>query len=413
MRRWPFKKAAGTESLRQPLPIARLLLFAMVGLFCLGYLLFNVVGAKTFEGQYRVAVSLQATGGLFPGSQVTYRGVPIGTVSSIDITRTGVQANLEIHDGVRVPAATLAVVADRSPAGEQYIDLQPTGDGPPYLRANSSIAQSATRLPPSLANLLGSVSAFSNSINIKELHTVFNQLDLALAGTGPALGRIIDNTSRLVTTLESVEPQTIDLLDNAGKVLDTQAAHGADLRTLSTSLRQLADTLRTDDPKTDRLIDAALTTTQQVGPLLNEDAGNVGMLLANLVTTGQIVDDRLPGLRALLVSLPDGLQALATAVHGGHVDFKLITQTGRACAYKTRRQSPFDDHKGRPVVDNYCLHPTRLEQQRGSVYAPRPPGDDTAGPASGAGADASSIRTSPPTRAHSDSWMNVFAAGES
>jgi phospholipid/cholesterol/gamma-HCH transport system substrate-binding protein len=411
MKIWPFNHRG--ESLRQPLPVARLLAFAAVGLLCLGYLLFNVVGAKTFEGQYRVAVSLPATGGLFPGSQVTYRGVPIGTVGSIDITHSGVRANLEIHDGVKVPTATLAVVADRSPAGEQYIDLQPTGDGPPYLQGDDTIPQSQTRLPPSLADLLDSVSAFSHSINIKELHTVFNQLDLALGGTGPALGRIIDNTSQLVSTLESVEPQTIDLLYNGGKLLDTQAAHGADLRRFSISLRKLADTLRADDPKTDKLIAAALTTTQQVGPLLAEDAGNVGKLLANLVTTGQIVVDRIPGLKALLVSLPNGLEALATAVHGGQVDFRLLSQTGKACAYKTRRETPFDDHQRPPIIDNYCLHPTSTEQQRGAINAPRPPGDDTARPPSRSSGDSSSIRTSRTTQAHSDSWLNVFAAGES
>jgi phospholipid/cholesterol/gamma-HCH transport system substrate-binding protein len=410
------KQMAAARSLRQPLPVARLIAFALVGLLSLGYLLFNVVGAKTFEGNYRVKVELPATGGLFPGSQLTYRGVPIGIVSSIDITATGVQANLDIHDGVKVPRATLAVVADRSPAGEQYVDLQPTGSGPPYLQQDDTIPTSQTRLPPSLADLLGSVAAFSNSVNTTELRNVFNQLDIALAGTGPALGRIIDNTSELVTTLEAVEPQTIDLLNNGGKVLDTQAAHDGDLRTFSTSLRALADTLRSDDPKTVKLIGVALQTTQQVGPLLSEDAGNVGTLLTNLVTTGQIVDDRIPGLKALLVSLPRGLYALASAVHGDHVSFRLLTRTGAACAYKTRRQAPFIDHKGPPIVNAYCLHPTSKEQQRGAVYAPRPPGDDTAGPPSGSSASIAgtgSIRTTGAPQADSDSWLNVFAAGES
>jgi phospholipid/cholesterol/gamma-HCH transport system substrate-binding protein len=403
--------------LRQPLPVVKLLAFAFVGLFCLAYLVFSVVGTKTFAGQYQVRVQLSATGGLFPGSQVTYRGVPVGTVGSITVNpaKTGVVATLDVNSGVKVPVATKAVVADRSPAGEQYLDLQPTGDGAPYLADNATIPLQQTVLPPSLAGLLGSVTSFSNSVNIHELRSVFNELDAALGGTGPALGQLIDNTSVIVTTLESVEPQTVDLLDNAGKLLDTQAAHGADLHQFSVSLRQLADTLRTDDPKTVRLVRSALDTTLQLGPLLRHDAANIAALLGNLVTVGTIVDARLPGLRTLLVTLPAGLDVLTTAVHGSHVDFKLLTQTGSACKYKTRRQQPYIDHKGAPIYSNFCRHPKPTYQQRGAINAPRPPGDTTARPPSGShghSAGTSSIRTTGHARAHSGSWLDVFAAGE-
>src|SRR5689334_12432961 len=96
------------------LPLGKLGLFALVGLLSLGYVVFSVIGSKTFEGSYRVVVDMPVTGGLFPGSQVTYRGVPIGTVSSIDITATGVAANLDIHDSVHIPTATKAVEVRRN-----------------------------------------------------------------------------------------------------------------------------------------------------------------------------------------------------------------------------------------------------------------------------------------------------------
>jgi phospholipid/cholesterol/gamma-HCH transport system substrate-binding protein len=214
-----------------------------------------------------------------------------------------------------------------------------------------------------------------------------------------------------------VEPATIDLLRTAGQVLDTQAAHDGDLRQFSVSLRELADTLRTDSPHVAHLIDVALQTAQQVGPLLRQDTGNIGMLLVNLVTVGHIAVQRLPGLNALLVSLPGGLHALATAVHGNHVNFQLLDQLGTVCRYPhTRREQPYDPHRGPPITNGYCLHPTKGEQQRGAVYAPRPPGDTTAGPAP-AGSTAAHASTNRPRAAatapaDSDSWLQVFTAGE-
>jgi phospholipid/cholesterol/gamma-HCH transport system substrate-binding protein len=366
------------ESLRRPLPVGKLVLFVVVAALALGYLLFSVIGQKALEGSYQVVVDMPVTGGLFPGSQVTYRGVPIGIVSSIDITTTGVAAKLDIHDSVHIPAATKAVVADRSPAGEQYIDMEPTGSGPPYLADGSVIPSQDTVQPPSLAGLLNSISAFSGSVDLRQLRTVVNQLEIAFSGTGPALGEIIDHSAQLVGSLTAVEPQTIDLLHNAGVLLDTQAAHDGDLRTFATSLRQLSDTIRSDDPRTAQLIESALATTEQVAPILLNDSHDVAVLLTNLVTTGHIAVERLPGLDALLISLPAGIHALASAVHGGHVDFLLSPQPGTFCSYPgTRRRAPYNAHKGPPITNGYCLHPLPIQDQRGAVYEPRPKGDDT------------------------------------
>jgi phospholipid/cholesterol/gamma-HCH transport system substrate-binding protein len=325
---------------------------------------------------------------------VTYRGVPIGTVSSIDITSTGVAANLDIHDSVHIPAATKAVVADRSPAGEQYIDMEPTGAGPPYLHDGSVIVPRDTVRPPSLAGLLNAITAFSDSVDLDQLRTVFHELDTAFAGTGPALGALIDNSAALVDELEQITPQTIDLLRSGGALLDTQLAHDGDLRSFARSLRRLSDTIRADDPKTARLIDAALQTTQQLAPILLNDSHDIGILLANLVTTGQITVARLPGLKALVLALPDGLYALASSVHGDHVSFKLVDQPGTFCAYGgTRRRAPFNPHRGPPITNGYCRHPLSFQQQRGAANEPRPAGDDTAGP---------------PSQAHSQSWQKVY-----
>jgi len=159
-----FRRRAGEESLRQPLPLVKLAAFGLVGVLCLAYILFSVIGAKTFEGSYHVSVDMPVTGGLFPGSQVTYRGVPIGSVSSIDISsdRTSVIAKLAIHDGVHIPVTTKVVVADRSPAGEQYIDFEPYAASARYLQDGSVVAPSQTKRLPSLSGLLNSVASFTD-----------------------------------------------------------------------------------------------------------------------------------------------------------------------------------------------------------------------------------------------------------
>ena len=54
-------------------------------------------------GQYRVTVQLPETGGLYPRSNVTYRGTQVGIVKSVNLTDTGVAAELSLDSGIKIP----------------------------------------------------------------------------------------------------------------------------------------------------------------------------------------------------------------------------------------------------------------------------------------------------------------------
>ena len=83
---------------------------------------------------YTVRADFAASGGIFSDAEVTYRGVPVGRVGELRLSGSGVSVALEIEDHApRIPADTLAVVANRSAVGEQYVDLQPRRTGGPYL----------------------------------------------------------------------------------------------------------------------------------------------------------------------------------------------------------------------------------------------------------------------------------------
>jgi hypothetical protein len=77
---------------------------------------------------------------------------------------------------------------------------------------------------------------------------------------------------------------------------------------------------------------------------------------------------------------------------------------------------PFVDKRNPPIFNAYCLKRSPTYQQRGAINAPRPPGDTTAGPPSGSTGhdrEGQATRGTSVVRAHSESWMDVFAAGES
>ncbi|WP_137022912.1 MlaD family protein, partial [Streptomyces albus] len=121
-----------------------------IAFLALAVLVLGVIGVRYADvgryvglrDYYTVRVELARTGGLYEHANVTYRGVSVGRVGTIDLTDSGVAAELKIKKSApRIPTDLEAVVANLSAVGEQYLDLRPdTGDGP-YLAEGSVIRQ--------------------------------------------------------------------------------------------------------------------------------------------------------------------------------------------------------------------------------------------------------------------------------
>ena len=77
--------------------------------------------------------TLPTSGGLYEGSEVTYRGVKVGKVSAMAATPDGVTLDLALEEGTRLPLDSPMYVHNLSAVGEQYLDFEPPDDQGPYL----------------------------------------------------------------------------------------------------------------------------------------------------------------------------------------------------------------------------------------------------------------------------------------
>ena len=124
-------------------------IFVIVGTIGVIAMVLFYIQAPTLLGIGRMTVTLElpATGGLYRFSNVTYRGVQLGKVTSVALTPTGAKATLSLSSSPKVPANLTAKVLSVSAVGEQYVDLQPKTDAPPYLRDGSVIAVRDATIP--------------------------------------------------------------------------------------------------------------------------------------------------------------------------------------------------------------------------------------------------------------------------
>src|ERR1700753_640698 len=80
-------------------------------------------------GQYDLRAELPASAGLYPRSNVTYRGITIGKVTSVEPTEKGAEATMSISSQYKIPLDSVANVHSVSAVGEQYLDLVSEGQG--------------------------------------------------------------------------------------------------------------------------------------------------------------------------------------------------------------------------------------------------------------------------------------------
>jgi phospholipid/cholesterol/gamma-HCH transport system substrate-binding protein len=264
-------------------------------------------------GRITVTLELPATGGLYRFSNVTYRGVQIGKVTAVDLTRTGAKATLSLDSSPRVPADLTAEVRSASAIGEQYVDLLPRTDSGPSLRDGSVIALHETKIPQPVAPVVNQLSQLLASIPRDKLGVLIDESFKGFNGAGYDLGSLIDSSSRFVGDLNGAADRTRQLIDDSVPLLDAQAQTADETRTWARSLAGITGQLVDDDAKIRTVLQTGPSSLDEVSGLLDQIKPTLPVLLANLTTLGQIAVTYNPALRQILVLLPP---AVASTQYG-------------------------------------------------------------------------------------------------
>jgi phospholipid/cholesterol/gamma-HCH transport system substrate-binding protein len=357
----------------------RLFVFAMIAVVGIVYVGGTYAGLDRLFGArgYRVTVQLADSGGIFANAEVTYRGVTVGRVERLVLSDDGVDVILDISDDApRIPADTTAVVANRSAVGEQYVDLQPPHDRGPYLADGSVIPVSRTKTPSGPDVLLSNLDSLVESVPVDSLRTTVDELYLAFQNSGPALRVLLESAGELTETATAHLPQTTSLLANGRVVLDTQAEQTQQILDYSSSLRLLAEQLKTSNPDLRRLIDVTPIVAVQVNDLLRDSGQDLGVIIANLLTTMQVAATRTDGIEELLVAFPM-ITATAPGANPdgtGHLGLVLTFNDPFSCTrgYEGTHQRGANETTDVPVNEQaYCAEPPGSPiGVRGSQNAP-------------------------------------------
>lgn len=363
----------------------QLIVFAIITLVGVSF-----VGARyarldrvVLDQSYTVVAHFADSGGAFAGAEVSYRGVRVGQVERLELTDEGVDIVLDIdNEHQDIPADARAVVGNRSAVGEQYVELQPQSEDGPYLADGSEIAQELTTTPIQTDTLLTHLSETVSSVDQDDLRTVNREMGLAFSGMGKDLQTIIDSGNSFINAADENFAVTVDLIRDSNTVLQGQVASESAFRRFARDMSAFTTTVAGSDKDLRRLIDNGSASANELRAFLEANEVDLGELINNVVTTGEVVVKNLDGVEQLLVIYPyvveGGFTVVSKSPGSGLYDAHfgmILTDTPHPCSAgyeSTDRRSPLDG-SNKPMNESArCTSPPTETNARGAQNAPAP-----------------------------------------
>jgi phospholipid/cholesterol/gamma-HCH transport system substrate-binding protein len=321
-------------------------------------------------GRYTVKVELPEAGGLYRTGNVTYRGTEVGRVESVSLTDTGIEAILSLKSSVQIPSDLDAQVHSQSAVGEQYITLLPRNETSRPLRDGDVIPRSRTSVPPDINSLLDAANRGLQAIPHDNLQTMIDEADIAIGGLGPEISRIVRGSTALAIDARTNLDALNNVIDQSGPLMDSQTDSAGAIRGWAAHLATVSGELQAQDRAVAGVLDEGPAAISEAQQLVERLQPTLPVLLANMVSLGQVALTYQPSLEQLLVLLPQGIalmQGITVANNGTdhpavYLDFNLNLNLAHPCTTgflpaQQIRPPTFEDAPNRTAADLYCRIP--------------------------------------------------------
>ena len=338
-------------------------------------------------GQYTVTVELPRAAGLYAGGNVTYRGTEVGRVTDMHLTDTGVAAVLSLRSDVKIPSDLQAQVHSVSAVGEQYVALTPRDGNSPPLQDGDVVPVRDTSVPPDINSLVEATNRGLLAIPGDNLKTVVDESYTALGGLGPDLARFVHGSTALAIDARQNLDAITTLIDKSRPVLDSQTRTAGSIQAWASHLASVTTQLKDENPAVTGILQNGAQSSTELRQLLERLAPTLPVLLANLVTVGDVALAYQPNIEQLLVLVPQVTQQFGAAVipnlntkqayRGFYLDFNLNVNLPPPCTTgflppQQHRATALQDSPDPPKGDVYCRVPqdSSLVAVRGARNTP-------------------------------------------
>ncbi|MDQ3940847.1 MAG: MCE family protein [Actinomycetota bacterium] len=390
------------------------LIFFLVGSLTLSYLMANQV-LSILQDRYSVFAIFPDAGGVFTNQEVTYRGITVGQVGKMEVVEDGVQIELAINKRFdEIPKEGVeARVMFKSAVGEQFVDLLPASDDPPFLEDNDVIPRAQTSIPVSTQALLSTLEAVLRGVPPSDLEGAVDALGIGLTGRGPDIATILESLAVLANLFAERAPEVEGLLRDGTKVGDAFLRSRRDFARAIHELVTVSGSLANSRGDLERLLKGTNVTSDELVRLLREHRPAVHQFLQQFGEVNELQAEHSDDLNRLFLSIPSALGNVVKSFEPstGMVRFGLVNDNeNHACSYGTERRRPSDRGLRLPPKNASCGGRSSARSS-----APVAPGETSSsglpGVDDGFAIDAGSGSLAVPQRMSEWSWTLYYLRG--
>lgn len=322
--------------------------------------------------RYTVTVQLPQAGGLYEGGNVTYRGVEVGRVNAVRLNQTGAEAVLQLKSDIHIPANLRVEVHSMTAVGEQYVELLPQSSSGPSLKGGDVIPVGVTYVPPDINSLLSATNRGLKAIPRENLKTVVDEGYTAVGGLGPEVSRLVKGSTRLAIDARKNLDSLVTLIDESKPVFDSQIDTSDSIQAWAAHLATITSQIQSNDNGFKGLLQQGSPAIDETRKLLDRVQPTLPIVLANLVSVGQVAITYRGNLEQVLVLAPEDvgiIQAITVAnantkqdYSGAYLSFNLNLNYPPPCTTgflppQQIRSPSFEDYPDRPAGNLYCRIP--------------------------------------------------------
>jgi phospholipid/cholesterol/gamma-HCH transport system substrate-binding protein len=284
-------------------------------------------------GQYQLTADLPASGGLYATANVTYRGITIGKVTSVEPTERGAKATLSISDSIKIPVDAIANVHSVSAIGEQYIDLVSDGNPGQYFSPGQTVTRGT--VPREIGPALDAANNGLAVLPKEKIAGLLDETSQAVGGLGPSLQRLVDGTQAIVGDFKANINDFNDIINNSAPIIDSQVNSGDAIHRWAANLNSITAQAAAQDQTVRSALTQAAPTAQAVQAVFSNVQDALPQTLANLEIVFDMLKRYNKGLEQTLVLLPQGAAIAQTVAapfkNSAALDFALTINQPPPC----------------------------------------------------------------------------------
>lgn len=279
----------------------------------------GLVSACAGSSGTTVTAQFHDAAGLFAGNDVGVLGVHVGEVTKITPRGEYVDVQLQIDDGVKIPADAAAVVVSRSVATDRYVELTPVYEGGAVLSSGAVIGADRTRSPVEFDALLSSLRRISDDLagpdrDAKPVNDLLEVLSKNLDGNGATMAKGLKD---LATALESTNGASGDLegnLENLDTLTAALAENDALVRRFTRDVADATEMLDDEHESVEETFDALSAMVREVTKFAREHREDISTQVDDMTAVVKAMVENRRRLSQLVETFPLMLQNVDRAI---------------------------------------------------------------------------------------------------